>query len=600
MYRSAVLLVAFACLLAVAVATPAEWDVVGPAEPSAQVNFTISLRQRNLAQLDLEYEKRTDPNSPLYGQWLTIDQIMDIVAPSPANQQRVVEWLRNGNCVAQSFGDFVSASGKVSDVEALLKTKLYNWVNVKGRTIVRHSAEQTPKAPAHLADIIELFSGLDSFPVKKTPMIRDIDPTTRDFVVPQTLRQAYQVPESLRATNKNSSQAIVEFGPSSGISFEDLRTFEEGTNTPLQNISHIVGDFQPFSPANGLDGEATLDAQYIIAMGMGVDTSYWNVNGWIIDLTNLIQQRLSQGQHVPWIFSMSYGWAESQQCVIAGQGSVCTLTNASQEYVARTNVELQKVGLTGITMVGLSQDAGAASKWNMMCNHPNSPVNPSYPGSSPYLVCLGATMLVGVSPLSQDVPPFCKTRTCAGAGEEVVCSTQTGALITSGGGFSNDAPRPSYQDAAVKAWLASDSLRPPRSDWNAAGRGYPDISTLGHQYAIVMSGNWGAVDGTSASAPAFAGLVGLMNDARFNAGKGPLGPLNPALYDMYAKYGYNSNNGCFHDITVGNNTGTEVSAFHPHGATCLGYGATKGWDPATGLGVPNFAGMMHYVMNDIQ
>jgi tripeptidyl-peptidase I len=84
-----------------------------------------------------------------------------------------------------------------------------------------------------------------------------------------------------------------------------------------------------------------------------------------------------------------------------------------------------------------------------------------------------------------------------------------------------------------------------------------------------MSDSWTAVDGTSASAPAFAGMLALLNDARFNVGKGPLGPVNPALYDMYAKYGY-GNNACFHDITVGNNTGTEVSLFHPHGAVCLG------------------------------
>jgi hypothetical protein len=29
-------------------------------------------------------------------------------------------------------------------------------------------------------------------------------------------------------------------------------------------------------------------------------------------------------------------------------------------------------------------------------------------------------------------------------------------------------------------------------------------------------------------------------------------------------------------------------------------GATKGWDPATGLGVPNFEGMKNYVVNDLQ
>lgn len=41
-------------------------------------------------------------------------------------------------------------------------------------------------------------------------------------------------------------------------------------------------------------------------------------------------------------------------------------------------------------------------------------------------------------------------------------------------------------------------------------------------------------DGTSASAPIFAGVVSLLNDARLNAGKSPLGFLNPMLYKAKA------------------------------------------------------------------
>ena len=80
--------------------------------------------------------------------------------------------------------------------------------------------------------------------------------------------------------------------------------------------------------------ESTLDVQYIMAMAPGVATSFYVVDGydctllliriapeptlgwmfrWIYDFTTLIQQRSSQKLPVPLIFSVSYGWAESDQ-----------------------------------------------------------------------------------------------------------------------------------------------------------------------------------------------------------------------------------------------------------------------------------------------
>ncbi len=59
-----------------------------------------------------------------------------------------------------------------------------------------------------------------------------------------------------------------------------------------------------------------------------------------------------------------------------------------------------------------------------------------YPASSPYVTAVGATAV-------------------ASDGEEQVCSTVAGAMITSGGGFSSYSPRPSYQAAAVDAWASS-------------------------------------------------------------------------------------------------------------------------------------------------
>lgn len=49
-----------------------------------------------------------------------------------------------------------------------------------------------------------------------------------------------------------------------------------------------------------------------------------------------------------------------------------------------------------------------------------------------------------------------------------------------GGGFAETQSRPSYQEAAVKKYLAtSDGSVPPLTMFNSAGRGYPDFSTVG-------------------------------------------------------------------------------------------------------------------------
>ena len=89
-----------------------------------------------------------------------------------------------------------------------------------------------------------------------------------------------------------------------------------------------------------------------------------------------------------------------------------------------------------------------------------------------------------------------------------------------------------------------------------------------------MNGHVEAVGGTSASTPAFAGMVALLNEARMQHGKAPMGFLNPFLYQ---------NADAFTDVTLGTN------AIGRGGQTLkYGFKASKGWDPATGLGTPRF------------
>ena len=53
------------------------------------------------------------------------------------------------------------------------------------------------------------------------------------------------------------------------------------------------------------------------------------------------------------------------------------------------------------------------------------------------------------------------------------------------------------------------SFKKPIKGFNSAGRGYPDLSALGHNFVVGLAGNFTAVSGTSASSPLMAGIIAV-------------------------------------------------------------------------------------------
>jgi len=166
---------------------------------------------------------------------------------------------------------------------------------------------------------------------------------------------------------------------------------------------------------------------------------------------------------------------------------------------------------------------------------------PIFPGGCPYVTAVGGTNFIPET-----------------------------AVFFSGGGFSNYFKQPSYQKAAVEKYLKALPKGVYKGLYNPSGRAYPDVAALGRRYQIWWKGAPVLIGGTSASAPTFAAVVALLNDARLASGKPVLGFLNPLLYSKGVPG--------FNDIDVGNNPGCGT----------LGFNATKGWDPVTGLGTPDF------------
>jgi len=222
-------------------------------------------------------------------------------------------------------------------------------------------------------------------------------------------------------------------------------------------------------------------------------------------------------------------------------------SSISVSYATRVSVEFQKYGMTGRSIIFASGDDGVG------CNTACTLFEPNWPASSPYVTAVGGTILDDADTFTISSDPI------------------------SSGGFSNYFDRPKYQDLAVNGYFSKGNL-PPVSFFHSGGRAIPDVSAFSENVNIIYQGGTFGVGGTSCAAPVFGAVISLINDARLASRKTTLGFLNPALYNLPS--GPASG---FLDITSGSSNGN---------GCCPGFAPSVGWDPVTGLGVPNYPSLL--------
>ena len=137
-------------------------------------------------------------------------------------------------------------------------------------------------------------------------------------------------------------------------------------------------------------------------------------------------------------------------------------------------------------------------------------------------------------------------------------SSETG-WAAGGGGRSILFSRPAWQVAAGVP-TGADRLVP-----DVCAAADPNTGAF-----LIVNGSAMAIGGTSWSAPVWAGICALLNEAREQAGKPFLGYLNPSFYQL-------AGSAAFRDVVHGSN-----------GA----YSAAPGYDLVTGLGAPNIAALV--------
>lgn len=295
-------------------------------------------------------------------------------------------------------------------------------------------------------------------------------------------------------------------------------------------------------------GEANLDLQYIQAVSAPIPVLEYSTGGRGPLIPTLNNEFPNTNE--PYLEFLTYVLnltdAELPQTLTTSYGEEEQSVPADFAYKV-CNLFMQ-LGARGVSILFSSGDSGPGGACKSNADNTTTEFQPNFPAGCPWVTAVGST--TGSAP-------------------------ERGVSFSSGG-FSKLHPQPDYQAGFVQTYQASINSTY-AGLYNSTGRGIPDVAAQGSSFVVIDNGRTALLSGTSASSPAFAGVVALLNAARKAQGLPGLGFLNPFLYE---------NSAAFTDIVTGFSSGCRgVSGFPAAGAR---WNCTAGWDPVTGLGTPIF------------
>lgn len=519
------------------------WSKVEPTHSEKKIHLHVGLKveSENLANLEKIFWDVSDPDHASYGQHLSIEEVRDVLAVPSTRIEKVRAWLQGAGAERITLNphkDMFEVDISAQHLERMLHTKLHEFSHKEHKNVVITRASAQYWVPSDISSHVNIVGELLQFPNPRSSKLRNLKgsgtwPNECDsgscagLVQPSVLNKRYSLPTSLASDTASGNAMAVAEFQGQYFKPTDLQKF---STICKQNVSvaKIVG-----GNSNSAGIEAELDIEYIKSIAPSIPltvvySSAYSLLNWVNSITSDASS--------PRVHSVSYGNDEAQQ--------------TSRAFIAQASTAFQKAGAQGISILFASGDQGVCGREG--CGFLKKKFHPDFPAGSPYITSVGGTNFAG-----------------AGIGDETAWSG-------SGGGFSDNFGIPDFQKDAVAGYKASpDAKLPSSSYYNNTGRGYPDIAALGGTktpYCIASNGFFEGVAGTSAACPVAAGVFARLNGIRLSSGKSVMGFLNPWIY---------KNPSVFNDVTSGcNNEGGSA-----------GFTAVKGWDPATGLGTPNFEAM---------
>ncbi|EIW76535.1 hypothetical protein CONPUDRAFT_131111 [Coniophora puteana RWD-64-598 SS2] len=499
---------------------------------------------------------------------LSKEEVHALMAPTQDTHEVVNEWLAShgldeSSLVRSSIKDWVSFLVPVSlaeemfdthfhvykhdqSAEAVIRTTSYSLPEVLHAHIdlvhpmIMYTSPKPFRSALHFAggerrdvDVMATTTGTVTSPSGNT-----VNASCKSTITPDCLRQLYNVGNYTSSASNGNSIAVTAY-IQEYANFADYQQFlrAQAPDAAGSNFSVIsIAGGQNNQTLNQSGEEAALDIDYAFSLAHPIPSTFYTVGG----TPTGINWTLPILEFIDYVLNQT----DIPQVISTSYGQPEDTVPFS--YANKVCQGFAALGARGVSVLFASGDYGVG-----LCeaNATNPQFQPQWPATCPYVTSVGAT---------QDIPEV--------------------AWQYSGGGFSSYYPRPPYQDEAAQAFLSQVGSAY-EGQYNSSGRGHPDISAQGVNYLIIKGGNVTSASGTSASSPVVAALVAMLNDARIKAGMSTLGFLNPLLYSQGAS--------ALNDITKGSNPGCGTPGFN----------ATKGWDPVTGLGTPDFSRLKDLVLS---
>ena len=343
----------------------------------------------------------------------------------------------------------------------------------------------------------------------------------------QQIQTAYGV-DTLRA-HASGTPVITVLDLGGGWLPSDLKLAGQCFGYSPPQVDQMQGDGVVTAIGNA-DPETSLDLETAAAVAPSAQLRLVQSTAGGGGILDGFSRALGDSNGLPDVISVSYGG-----CAIEENTSAPAFTSVVDAVLAMA-------ALSGVSSFVAAGDSGSTT-----CGTSVSGTSLSYPAVSPFVTAVGGSRLaLGTG----------NTR----VSETVWNDSVYGASAAGGGGLSRREPRPAYQDGFI----------------SPNHRAVPDVSALADivpGWPDVVDSVLQPVGGTSGSTPFVAAATALVDGSERTAGRPRVGLANGWFYRAA------SQPGAFFDITTGNNDLAGVGCCQ----------ATVGYDPASGLGVPNWA-----------
>ena len=524
---------------------------LAPSTPISFMRLSLKPTEAQTAELEQLLESQRDPSSSDYHRWLTPEEYGERFGVSQDDMERVASWLESeGFTIEQKARarNWIAFSGTAGQVAKTFRTEMRRYAS-DGETHFANATE--PALPRALAGLVSELHGLNDFRLKP-PRVKRIGPDYTasggvHYLSPDDLAAIYDISPLYKAGYDGTGQKLVIVGQTD-ISLADIRGFRSQFGLAAKDPQLVLYGRDPGVSSND-QVESDLDLEWAGAVARNATILFVYSQDVFESVQYAIDQNLAP------VISMSYGGCE--------QGN----SAASRTVAQQANAE-------GITWMNSSGDSGAAGcDWGGPAAAQYGPMV-TFPADIPEITAVGGTELNESGSAGWTSTNSGTWQSATGYMPEKGWNDTSlgGGIWASGGGVSTLFPKPWWQTGPG---VPSDNARD-----------VPDISLTAsgdHDgYIVYAAGQLFSVGGTSASSPAFAGLVALINQYVTEKGlqaKPGLGNINPNLYSLAQ-----SSTDVIHDITVGDNIVPCVSKSTGCSTGSFGYKAGVGYDMVTGLG----------------